>query len=74
MKKEQAEAMREKLMVATLARKRLVEVAAWLDGCPEIKGCDPYLTTHDLAVYIRWAFEKLDFALDQFESFMKEGK
>ena len=74
MKKEQAEAMRKKLMVAALARKRLVEVAAWLDGSPEIKGYDPYLTTHDLAVYIRWALEKLDFALDQFESFMKEGR
>ena len=32
MTKEQAEAMRKKLMVATLARKRLVEVAAWLSG------------------------------------------
>ena len=59
MTKEQAEAMRKKLMVATPARKRLVEVAAWLDGCPEIKGCDPYLTTHDLAVYIRWGLKSL---------------
>ena len=70
---EQSEQMSERLTTATAARKRLVEVAAWLDGCPEIKGCDPYLTTHDLAVFIRGAVEKLDFALDQFESFMKEG-
>ena len=71
---EQAEKMREKLMAATVARKRLVEVAAWLDGCPEIKGCDPYLTTHCLSTYIREAVEKLDFALDQFDSFIREGK
>ena len=74
MTKEQAEAMRKKLMVATLARKRLVEVAAWLSGCPEIKGNDPYLTTENLSLYISWSVAKLDFALDQFESFMKEGK
>ena len=65
MTKEQAEAMRKKLMVATLARKRLVEVAAWLSGCPEIKGNDPYLTTENLSVYIGWSVAKLDFALDQ---------
>ena len=71
---EQAEEMRKQLTTATVARKRLVEIAAWLDGRPEIKSCDPYLTTHSLSLYMRWAVEKLDFALDQFESFMKEGK
>ena len=71
---EQAEKMSERLTTATAARKRLVEVAVWLDRSSEIKGYDPYLTTHCLSLYIREAVEKLDFALDQFESFMKEGK
>ena len=71
---EQLEQMRKQLTKATMARKCLVEVAAWLDFSIEIKGCDPYLTTHDLAVYIRESVNKLDFALDQFESFMEEGK
>ncbi len=71
---EQSEQMSERLTTATAARKRLVEVAAWLDRSSEIKGYDPYLTTHCLSLYIREAVEKLDFALDQFESFMKEGK
>ena len=71
---EQLEQMRKQLTKATMARKRLVEVAAWLDLNTEIKSCDPYLTSHDLAVYIRESVNKLDFALDQFESFMKEAK
>ncbi len=71
---EQSETMSENLMTATVARKRLVEVAAWLDLHPEIKGNDPYLTTHCLSAYIREAVEKLDFALDQFDSFIREGK
>lgn len=68
------EIMRKRQTTVTLARKRLVEVAALLKGSPEIKGSDPYVTTQDLAMYLRWAVDKLDFALDQFESFMKEGK
>ena len=71
---EQLEQMREQMTKATLARKRLLEVAAWLDYSSEIKGNDPYLTTHDLAVYIRESVSKLDFGLDQFESFVKEGE
>ena len=71
---EQLEQMREQMSKATLARKRLLEVAAWLERSSEIKGSDPYLTAHDLAVYILESVNKLDFALDQFESFMKEGK
>ena len=70
---EQLEQMRKQLTKAAMARKRLVEVAAWLDRSSEIKGSDPYLTPHDLAVYIRESVNKLDFALDQFESFMKDG-
>ena len=71
---EQLEQMRKQLAKATMARKRLVEVAAWLDRSSEIKGSDPYLTPHDLAVYMRESVNKLDFTLDQFESFMTEGK
>lgn len=73
MTQDQSETMRENLMTATVARKRLVEVAAWLDRHSEINGNDPYLTTHCLSVYIREAVEKLDFALDQFDSFMREA-
>ena len=71
---EQAEKMRRQQTKVTLARKRLLEVAVLLDGCPEIKGSDPYVTTQDLAMYLCRAVDQLDFALDQFESFMKEGK
>ena len=71
---EQLEQMRGQMAKVTLARKRLLEVAALLDYSLEIKGNDPYLTTHDLAVYIRESVSKLDFALDQFESFIEEGK
>ena len=71
---EQSETMSENLMTAAIARKRLLEVATWLASHSEIKGNDPYLTTHCLSVYIREAVEKLDFALDQFDSFMREGK
>lgn len=67
---EQSETMSENLMTATVARKRLAEVAAWLDRHSEIKGNDPYLTTHCLSVFIREGVEKLDFALGQFDSFM----
>jgi len=67
---EQSETMSENLMTATVARKRLVEVATWLNLHSEIKGNDPYLTTHCLSVYIWKAVKNLDFALDQFDSFM----
>ena len=74
MTQEQQEQMRNQLTRVTVARKRLVEVAAWLDRSSEIKGNDPFVAMHDLAVLIRKVVEKLDFALDQFESFMKGGK
>ena len=54
----------------TVLRKRLFETAFWLEQHPEIKSRDPFLTISALAGYVKEAAQKLDFALDQFDSFM----
>jgi len=54
----------------TLFRKRLLEMAFWMEHHPEIKGTDPFLTIEALAGHIKEAAQKLDFALDQFEHFL----
>lgn len=58
---------------ALLARKRLLEVAMALESA-NIVNKEAYFGTPDVANYIREAVRKLDFALDQFESFLKNGK
>ena len=65
--------MRDQLMKATVARKRLIEVASWLANHDEIKGSDPYCSPRLLAALINQSLDQLDLALDQFESFMKKG-
>ena len=75
MSEEQKKEMRDQLTKATVARKRLIEVAAWLAHHDEIKGSDPYCSPRLLAELLHKSLDQLDFALDQFESFMKgEGK
>ena len=73
MSEDQKKEMRDQLTKATVARKRLVEVAAWLAHHDEIKGSDPYCSPRLLAELLNKSLEQLDFALDQFESFMKDG-
>lgn len=73
MSEEQKKEMRDQLTKATVARKRLVEVAAWLAHHDEIKGSDPYLSPRFLAALLNKSLDQLYFALDQFESFMEYG-
>ena len=57
-------------VTATVSRKRLMEIAYYLKQHTSIKGEDPFLTITDIAGLFTDAVQKLDFALDQLESFM----
>lgn len=73
MSEEQLEQLRELMTKAVLARKRLMEVAKALHDA-DIVDKDTYFGTSCVAAFIYEAINKLDFALDQLEIFMKEGK
>ncbi len=72
MTKEQLEQLRKLMTKAVLARKSLIEVAKALNDA-DIVNKDTYFGTSCVATYIYEAINKLDFALDQLEIFMKEG-
>ena len=59
-----------RFVAATISRKRLMEIAYYFKQHPSIKGEDPYLTITYIAGLFTDAVQKLDFALDQLESFM----
>lgn len=70
---EQMNECRQQKAKALLARKHLLEVAMALKSA-NIVSKEEYFGTPDVANYIREAVHKLDFALDQFELFLKEAK
>lgn len=70
---KQLDLMRKQLTKATMARKRLLEVAKALEDANLVEK-KTYFGTPDVAAYIKESVNKLDFALDQLEIFMKEGK
>lgn len=70
MTEEMEKEMRKRLATVAVARKELLEVAAWLEEHRDVKGSDPYLGPIDLAYYIKRACEQLSFAVGQFMAFV----